>query len=135
MNAAAQFSKGVNAAEITNQERFDYTWDNQVNYQNTVGEHDFNGMYLFSVYDEKYDKDYISVNDMPFDTGCHNVGSAINVEKKSSEYRRISLLSHAVRLNYTYKGKYLATVSSRWDGSSKFADGNKWGSYPSMALT
>lgn len=131
---AAQYSKGVNAAEVKNKERFNYTWDTQINYQKTFGDHDLSGMYLFSVFDDKYDEDYISVSDMPFDTGYHNVGSAANVEKKSSAYSRISMLSHALRFNYSYKGRYLATISSRWDGSSKFAKGNKWGVFPSMAL-
>lgn len=134
VNTAAQIAKGYNAAELTNKERFTYTWDNQINYQKTWGDHDFNGMYLFSIYDNQYDYDYISVSDMPFDTGFHNLGSANNIQKVSSRYERISMLSHALRFNYTYKGKYLATVSSRWDGSSKFSDGNKWGMFPSMAL-
>ena len=32
------------------------------------------------------------------------------------------------RLNYGYKGKYLAEVSGRYDGSSKFPTNSKWGS-------
>ena len=38
------------------------------------------------------------------------------------------------RVNYAYKGKYLASVSFRADGSSKFAKNNKWGYFPSAAL-
>ncbi len=38
------------------------------------------------------------------------------------------------RLNYDYKRKYLATVTFRADGSSKFAPGNQWGYFPSAAL-
>ncbi|WP_082204130.1 SusC/RagA family TonB-linked outer membrane protein [Dysgonomonas sp. HGC4] len=134
VNTAAQYAKKVNAATLTNKERFTYTWDNQINYQKTIGDHDFNGMYLFSVYDNQFNSDYISVNDMPFDTGFHNLESAANIEKVKSDFQRITMLSHALRFNYTYKGKYLATVSSRWDGSSKFSDGNRWGMFPSMAL-
>jgi hypothetical protein len=44
------------------------------------------------------------------------------------------LLSYALRLNYNYKGRYLLTLSDRWDGSSKFTENNKWGSFPSAAL-
>ena len=32
------------------------------------------------------------------------------------------------------KGKYLATLSTRWDGSSKFKEGHRWGMFPSAAL-
>ena len=38
------------------------------------------------------------------------------------------------RLNYDYKGKYLATATLRADGSSKFASGHQWGYFPSVAL-
>ncbi len=38
------------------------------------------------------------------------------------------------RLNYDFKGKYLATATFRADGSSKFAQGNQWGYFPSVAL-
>ncbi len=38
------------------------------------------------------------------------------------------------RVNYDYKGKYLATATLRADGSSKFAPGSQWGYFPSAAL-
>ncbi len=38
------------------------------------------------------------------------------------------------RLNYSYKGKYLAEFSGRYDGSSKFPVNSKWGFFPSASL-
>jgi TonB-dependent starch-binding outer membrane protein SusC len=38
------------------------------------------------------------------------------------------------RLNYTFRDKYLLTATVRRDGSSRFAEGNKWGTFPSLAL-
>lgn len=38
------------------------------------------------------------------------------------------------RLNYNYKGKYLLEVNARYDGTSKFARGNRWGLFPSFSL-
>lgn len=37
------------------------------------------------------------------------------------------------RVNYDYKGKYLAEVNLRYDGSSKFPKGDKWGLFPSIS--
>ena len=51
-----------------------------------------------------------------------------------SGYSNSVLLSYLGRINYSYKNKYLATVSYRADGSSKFSKGNKWGYFPSAAL-
>lgn len=44
------------------------------------------------------------------------------------------LLSFFGRFNYTLADKYLATVTLRADGSSKFAKGHRWGYFPSVAL-
>jgi TonB-linked SusC/RagA family outer membrane protein len=38
------------------------------------------------------------------------------------------------RVSYDYKGRYLASATIRADGSSKFAQGNQWGYFPSVAL-
>lgn len=43
------------------------------------------------------------------------------------------LLSYVGRVNYEYGGKYLIGASVRRDGSSKFAPGNKWGTFPSVS--
>ena len=44
-----------------------------------------------------------------------------------------SLASYYSRLNYSFKDKYLLTVTMRADGSSKFGPENRWGFFPSLA--
>jgi iron complex outermembrane receptor protein len=44
------------------------------------------------------------------------------------------LLSFFGRINYSYAGKYLATVTLRNDASSRFSKDNRWGFFPSAAL-
>ena len=43
------------------------------------------------------------------------------------------LLSFFGRVGYDYLGRYLITATFRADGSSKFAPGNQWGYFPSVA--
>ena len=43
------------------------------------------------------------------------------------------LLSYMGRASYNYAGKYLADFTMRYDGSSNFAKGNRWGSFPSAS--
>jgi TonB-linked SusC/RagA family outer membrane protein len=43
------------------------------------------------------------------------------------------LLSFFGRANYDFKGKYLLSAAFRADGSSRFADGNRWGYFPSVS--
>ena len=43
------------------------------------------------------------------------------------------LLSTFGRLNYEFADRYLATVTVRADGSSRFAEGNRWGTFPAFS--
>lgn len=45
-----------------------------------------------------------------------------------------SILSALGRLNYNYKSKYLASVSVRRDGSSRFGSSKKYGTFPSASI-
>ncbi|SDN00114.1 SusC/RagA family TonB-linked outer membrane protein [Kriegella aquimaris] len=51
----------------------------------------------------------------------------------SSDFTGFQIASFFGRLNYTYKDKYLLTLVGRTDGSSVFAEGNKYEFYPSIA--
>ena len=46
---------------------------------------------------------------------------------------RSGLRSVFGRLNYNYLMRYMIMASCRYDGSSRFADGNKWGVFPSVS--
>lgn len=52
----------------------------------------------------------------------------------ASSFQEWTLLSYLARVNYSYKGKYLATASFRTDGSSRYSEGQKWGKFPSASL-
>jgi TonB-linked SusC/RagA family outer membrane protein len=63
----------------------------------------------------------------------NNLGAG-TVQTSSSSYADFSLLSYLGRINYTYKEKWLLTVSGRYDGSSRLSEGNKYAFFPSGAL-
>lgn len=48
-----------------------------------------------------------------------------------SEY---ALLGFFGRINYDYKGKYLVEISGRYDGTSRFPSGQRYGFFPSASL-
>jgi TonB-linked SusC/RagA family outer membrane protein len=70
------------------------------------------------------------VPDLTFDAiGSGNASlNAIGSNRQSA-----ILASLLGRVNYTFKNRYLLTVSMRMDGSSRFGDNNKFGYFPSMA--
>ncbi|RZL19190.1 MAG: TonB-dependent receptor, partial [Pedobacter sp.] len=61
-----------------------------------------------------------------------NAGSAINQQATGSaeEWALQSLFS---RINYIYKDRYLLELNARYDGSSRFSEGNKYGFFPSVS--
>lgn len=50
------------------------------------------------------------------------------------EKTRSGLRSVFGRVNYSWKMRYMLMASFRYDGSSRFADGNQWGFFPSVSV-
>jgi len=67
-------------------------------------------------------------------TESFNLQAAENPGIPNSSYSKWVLMSYLARLNYSYKGKYMATTSFRSDGSSRYSEGSKWSTFPSFAL-
>jgi len=64
------------------------------------------------------------------DNGVPQAANITNV-RDITDYKLISFFGRA---NYNISDKYLAAVSVRHDGSSRFGPGNQWGTFPSVAL-
>jgi iron complex outermembrane receptor protein len=61
-------------------------------------------------------------------------GFLISFPKYPFDKPQNRLISFFGRLNYSYQGKYLLTGTIRKDGSSRFAEENRWGLFPSGAF-
>lgn len=104
-----------------------------LNYNTSIGKHDIAGLggfqYLTNTFNSLYA--YRQGNNFQqfeelnaYDpTGMTNSGY-------SNEW---ALMSYFGRLNYAYAGKYLLEANVRYDGSSRFANGYKWGLFPSFS--
>ena len=65
----------------------------------------------------------------------HNLGTGTAANNTvSSSLSEQQLVSFFSRINYNYKEKYLLQLNGRYDGSSKFAPGNKWAFFPSASI-
>ena len=69
----------------------------------------------------------INLDDLNLATGSPTEGAYGGGQ---NEY---ALAGFFARINYDYKGRYLFEVSGRYDGSSRFAPGNRWGLFPSAS--
>ena len=61
-----------------------------------------------------------------------NAGGSDN-QKASGSGSEYALASFFGRINYDYQGKYLFEANVRYDGSSRFDLGHKWGVFPSFS--
>ncbi|NML20808.1 TonB-dependent receptor [Pseudoflavitalea sp. G-6-1-2] len=125
-------SSAVNASE----RKFMYTLENILSYTGNIGEdHSLYATVVQSIQSEKIESNKIDVKELPYDGQLYyNVGSALTINGVNSNLSEWALASYMGRINYGYKGKYLATVSARWDGSSRLAAGRQWVIFPSVAL-
>jgi TonB-linked SusC/RagA family outer membrane protein len=116
---------------------FNYQWDNSVTYDKTVDRHVFSGLLSMSISKDRFKYTNVSARDFPIDDfSYYNLGAAFDKENFTlgSNVTTSTLMSFVGRANYEYDGKYMATVTARYDGSSRFAEGHKWGLFPSVAL-
>lgn len=134
-NTAAAGGEVPSSTSNGGNKKFMYSWENILSYNKSIGDHNFYATLVQSVQSETVESYGISVRDLPYDQQLYyNVGSALTISGISSGYLRSTLASFMGRLNYNYKNKYLATVSTRYDGSSVLAEGHKWVAFPSVAL-
>jgi TonB-dependent starch-binding outer membrane protein SusC len=111
--------------------------ENTVTYQSKKKKHIFDFLYgatyqqkiynTLSVQGYGYTNDQISLYDMG------GVPSKENLTVGSS-YVKSVMVSNLARMNYNYNEKYYLTITGRADGSSNFAEGNKWAFFPSVAI-
>lgn len=129
-------NRNLPSAEMENFQNLTYTWDNQFNIEKTLNaDHRFNFLGLQSLYSSQSEGSNLASRYLPFDTDFYNLGSGDqSTYNIGSYFRKQTLASFAGRLNYSFKGKYLLTVSNRWDGSSLLSKENRWDSFPSAAL-
>ncbi|MFT4023695.1 MAG: TonB-dependent receptor [Flavihumibacter sp.] len=64
----------------------------------------------------------------------NSLGMAGVFSSPGSSYTKSVLLSGLGRINYSFKKRYLFTVSMRSDGSSVYSADKKWGYFPSAAF-
>lgn len=111
---------------------YNYRWQNIVTYNFKVKQdHDFTvtGISEWS----KSRTETSGANSAGFNVDNYlffNLGSG-TTQSVASSYKETMMMSYAARLNYSYKGRYLITLSNRWDGASQLS--NKWCAFPAAA--
>ena len=61
------------------------------------------------------------------------VNGDISTASNSSSKYAWAMLSYFFRINYAYDDRYLLEVNGRYDGTSRFKKGHRWGFFPSVS--
>lgn len=121
-------------AVIENIHYNDYTWENVLKYANTFGKHKIEATALFSLQEtsqkEAKQAAEVFVND---DGSYYNMNAGESNQVVTSELTETALMSYMGRINYSYAGKYMLTLTARSDGYSAFGANNKYAFFPSLA--
>jgi TonB-linked SusC/RagA family outer membrane protein len=137
VGAQTQQQQGAGTSEsIRDQKTFDFTLDNILTYKKNLGSaHKVDATLLYSVEKQSFEENFGSSQNLPYESAqYYNLGAGSIVSGLSSQISQWALQSYMARLNYTLLDRYLLTLTSRVDGSSRLAEGNKFASFPSVAL-
>lgn len=123
-------------AVVSNRNRMSYTWDNIINYDLPINEdHQINTTLVYSQFFDRYENYYAERRNFSTDQYLfYNLGGGSVLQSATSGLSKQTLESYTARFNYNYKGRYLLTLTGRYDGSSILAAQNKWAFFPSAAL-
>ena len=118
---------GQNTKRVT----YDLLNENIFNYKKQVGKSDFNAIAGFTAQSTLYK--YSDIQAGGFLTDIITTLNAGTISSATTSKEKNTLESYLFRLNYSYDDKYLLSVASRWDGSSRFGANNKWGFFPAFS--
>ena len=113
-----------------------YTLDNILTFRRNVGsDHRLDLTLLYSIQQQRTESDTMHATGLPYERQqFYDIGSATHIDGLYSDLTEWALQSYMARLNYGLKDKYLLTLTSRVDGSSRLARGHKYATFPSVAL-
>ena len=118
-------------------ERF-YKWDRTnydalLNYNKNFGKHNIKG--LLGWHTEKYNYKYQKAVRKKFPNNELTDMNAGDASTQSNEgyTAELAMISWFARINYDFAGKYLLEANIRAGASSRFAEGHRWGYFPSFS--
>jgi len=133
-----RYTTGISQASVRNRFNRFINWDNILTYNKIIDDHSVTLTGITSYLQSDGDMTFAQgINQVLSSQLFYNLGSTSSdagARTINTEYIGWNNMAYAGRLNYSYKGKYLLTLSGRFDGSSRLSAGKKWDFFPSAAL-
>lgn len=119
---------------------FNWQWTNTVTYKKKIAKyHSINAVAGIEAIKDGIGRNIqASRTNYPFEddpnTWVISNGSTSNLSNSGGMSNKYTMLGFFGRVDYSFRDKYLATVTIRRDGSSKFSSKNRWGTFPSASI-
>ena len=109
------------------------TFEALLNYNKTFGQHTVGALagWHAEAFDSKYW--YTYRKNFPNNNVTDINAGDVSTQQAQGNTRELNMLSWFGRVNYDFAGRYLFEANLRADASSRFADGHRWGYFPSFS--
>lgn len=112
-----------------------YQMDAGLTYMRSFGKHTISAVALYEQREQKSEgvaaeSDGVVNGGLDYQTFT----TSTQTSNQSSQVSQFGFEAFIGRLNYSYAGKYLLQLVYRADGSSRFAAGHNWGSFPAASV-
>ncbi len=115
-------------SEASTGKNLNVVWQNSLDYTLRLQDHTFAFKALMEYQKNKYNYIYAYGENIPAD-GLTNVASTSANKDASSSFSDWINISYLGMVNYNYLGKYIADLTFRREGSSRFAPGHRYGNF------
>jgi TonB-linked SusC/RagA family outer membrane protein len=125
----------VNSVSVNSNYTTSWVWTNTLNYSLSTGNHNLDFLTGMELY--HYNYEYLNGNRENillenYDFAYINTATGLFTVNNFGDEN--SLVSYFSKVNYSFKNRYLISLTGRFDGSSKFPEANKYGFFPAVSL-
>ncbi len=130
-----------------NNYNFTWLWENTLNFKKEFGKHSIDAVAGYTMQNTTSDGFNLSGANLMRDGSnfwyiqptyiydpANHVNTINNINESVDMNLYYSMISYLFRVNYVFSKKYILTATIRSDGSSKFAENNRYAYFPSFAL-
>ena len=144
---ASQQNNDFSDLAKSSSDNFSWLWENTLNYNKTINKHNINAVGGYTMQRIRSEELRLggqniirNGEDFWYLEPSYIIDESNNINMLTSIYNGVdasqyySMISYLFRANYTFDSRYIATVTFRRDGSSKFSKENRYANFPSFAL-
>lgn len=138
------YNNATNGASQSQYFGSNWTWTNTASYTREFGDHKIDALIGTELLQNQLNTEvggsrnnllFPGQFDYAYLNNTESAGSISDISNYGADWAAGGggLMSYMARAQYNYKEKYLLSATVRMDGSSNFAEGNRWGTFPSFS--